>query len=175
MKRSGLNLRIIGITGWSGAGKTTLLTRLIPLLRQRNLTVSTVKHAHHSFEIDQPGKDFFVHRHAGASEVLVAGSERFALIRELRGATEPSLRELLAKLSPVDLVLVEGFKASSHPKIEVHRVANGKPLLFGEVPNIRVVATDGPAPEVPVPVVHLDDVATIADHALALAEDFAVK
>jgi molybdopterin-guanine dinucleotide biosynthesis protein B len=137
------------------------------------LSISTIKHAHHAFEIDRPGKDSFVHRQAGAREVLISGAERYALIRELRGAPEPELGELLQKLSPVDLVLVEGFKASKHPKIEVHRIANGKPLLFGEVPNIRLIASDRLALDVPVPVVDLDDIAAIADHILALAEDFA--
>ena len=166
-------MRVIGLAGWSGAGKTTLLLRLIPELNRRGLTVSTLKHAHHAFEIDEPGKDSFEHRAAGAEEVLVSSARRFALIRELRGAPEPSLAELLARLSPVDLVIVEGFKAHAHPKIEVHRAANAKPLLYGEIPNVLAIASDRPVPGAPVPVVPLDDVGAVADAALALAEPLA--
>src|SRR5919112_5641695 len=114
-------MRVIGLAGWSGAGKTTLLVRLIPILRERGLTVSTLKHAHHAFEIDRPGKDSFVHREAGASEVLVASARRWALVHELREEAEPRLADLLRRLSRVDLVIVEGFKTEAHPKIEVHR------------------------------------------------------
>lgn len=163
-------MRVIGLAGWSGAGKTTLLRKLIPELNGRGLKVSTLKHAHHAFEIDQPGKDSFEHRAAGASEVLVASGRRWALLHELRGEGEPGLGQLLQKLTPVDLVIVEGFKAHAHPKIEVHRAANGKPFLFGEIPNVRAIAADRPVPNAPVPVVRLDDVITIADHLLAVAE-----
>ena len=163
-------MRVIGLAGWSGAGKTTLLVKLIPALRQRGLTVSTVKHAHHAFEVDRPGKDSFEHRAAGATEVLVASRRRWALIHELRDEAEPGLADLLRRLSPVDLVVVEGFKRQSHPKIEVHRRANGKPFLFPEIPNVRAVATDAPAPGTTLPVIHLDDVAGIADQAIALAQ-----
>lgn len=135
-------MRVIGLAGWSGAGKTTLIVKLIPLLRARGLTVSTLKHAHHAFDIDKPGKDSFLHREAGASEVLVASANRFALMHELRGAPEPSLGDLLARLSPVDLVLVEGYKRDAHAKIEVHREANGKPFLFSEDPTILALASD---------------------------------
>jgi molybdopterin-guanine dinucleotide biosynthesis protein B len=135
-------MRVIGLAGWSGAGKTTLIVKLIPLLRARGLTVSTLKHAHHAFDIDKPGKDSFLHREAGATEVLVASANRFALMHELRGAPEPSLGDLLARLSPVDLVLVEGYKRDAHAKIEVHREANGKPFLFREDPTIVAVASD---------------------------------
>jgi molybdopterin-guanine dinucleotide biosynthesis adapter protein len=159
-------MRVIGLTGWSGAGKTTLLTRLIPALNARGLTVSTLKHAHHAFEIDRPGKDSFEHRAAGAQEVLVASGRRWALIHELRGADEPPLSALLGKLSPVDLVVVEGFKAAAHPKIEVFRAAVGKPLLFGRVPNVRAIASDGPLADAPAPVLDLNDVAAVADVAL---------
>src|SRR5947208_11289839 len=114
-------MRVIGFAGWSGAGKTTLLCRLMPLLLARGLRVSTVKHAHHRFDVDQPGKDSWEHRHAGATEVLVASAARWALMHELRGANEPRLPALLARMSEVDLVLVEGFKRDSHPKIEVFR------------------------------------------------------
>src|SRR5215468_5885428 len=117
-------MRVIGLAGWSGAGKTTLIVKLIPYLREKGLSVSTLKHAHHAFDVDQPGKDSYLHREAGASEVLVASSRRFALMHELRGAQEPSLAELLGRMAPVDLILVEGFKRDTHAKIEVHRAAN---------------------------------------------------
>ena len=114
-------MRVIGFAGWSGAGKTTLIVRLIPELNRRGLSVSTIKHAHHNFDLDQPGKDSYEHRAAGAEEVLVASANRVALMRELRGAPEPSLAELLRLLKNVDLVLVEGFKRDPLPKIEVFR------------------------------------------------------
>ena len=116
-------MRIFGLAGWSGSGKTTLLTALIPELVRRGVRVSTIKHAHHEFDIDRPGKDSWLHRQAGASEVMVASPRRFALMHELRGAPEPTLRELLARMAPADLVLVEGFKRAPHPKLEVHRSA----------------------------------------------------
>ena len=163
-------MRVIGLAGWSGAGKTTLLERLIPELISRGLTVSTLKRAHHAFEIDKPGKDSFRHREAGASEVLIASSRRVALVQELRGASEPTLADLLRRLSPVDLVIVEGFKAHAHPKIEVHRAGNAKPLLHGEIPNVVAIASDRPVPGAPVPVLPLDDVGAVADAVLALAE-----
>lgn len=162
-------MRVIGLAGWSGAGKTTLLVKLIPELNRRGLRVSTVKHAHHAFEIDRPGKDSFSHREAGASEVLVSSARRWALIHELRDESEPLLPELLRRLSPVDLVVVEGFKAYAHPKIEVFRAANGKPLLFPERPEISAIATDVPLPDAPIPVLALDDVSAIADQAFASA------
>lgn len=162
-------MRVIGLAGWSGAGKTTLLVRLIPVLVGRGLAVSTLKHAHHGFEIDKPGKDSFEHRQAGAREVLVGSSRRWALIHELRDEPEPSLALLLRRLSVVDLVVVEGFKRDAHPKIEVHRQANGKPLLHPSLPNVCVLATDAPLPDSPLPVIHLDDVNAIADAALRWA------
>jgi molybdopterin-guanine dinucleotide biosynthesis protein B len=162
-------MRVIGLAGWSGAGKTTLLVKLIPELKARGLTVSTLKHAHHAFEIDRPGKDSFEHRNAGASEVLIASSGRWALVHELRQEPELPLSALLKHLSHVDLVIVEGFKASAHPKIEVFRAANGRPFLFREVPNVRAIAADVAIPDAPVPVVHLDDVRAIADQALVAA------
>src|SRR6202162_3896727 len=122
-------MKVIGIAGWSGAGKTTLLTRVIPILAARGLSISTIKHAHHAFDIDQPGKDSHTHRLAGATEVLVGSANRWALVHELRGAAEPRLAPLLEKLSPVDLVLVEGYKRAPHPKLEVYRASIGKPLL----------------------------------------------
>jgi molybdopterin-guanine dinucleotide biosynthesis protein B len=166
-------MRVIGLAGWSGAGKTTLLQKLIPELKRRGLTVSTLKHAHHAFDVDQPGKDSFEHRRAGASEVLVASGGRWALVHELRGEAEPPLGALLRRLSPVDLVIIEGFKAERHPKIEVHRAANGRPFLFRQVPNVRAIVADVAVPDAPLPVLHLDDVAAIADLALAAARPLA--
>ena len=154
-------MKIIGLAGWSGAGKTTLLAKLIPVLNARGLSVSTIKHAHHAFDVDVPGKDSWVHREAGAQEVLVASANRFALMHELRGAAEWTLPQLLAKLTVVDLVLVEGFKRSAHPKIEVHRAANGKPFLWPDDPDIAGVASDvAPANGAP-PHVGLDDIESI--------------
>lgn len=163
-------MRVIGIAGWSGAGKTTLLKRLIPELTGRGFSVSTLKHAHHAFDIDTPGKDSWEHRQAGATEVLVASANRFALMRELRGAPEPRLADLLGRLSPVDLVLVEGFKLAEHRKIEVFRSANGKPPLHPGDAGVVAIASDVPFPAAARPVVSLDDVAAIADLVLAHAE-----
>jgi molybdopterin-guanine dinucleotide biosynthesis adapter protein len=160
---------IFGLAGWSGSGKTTLLTALIPALIARGLSVSTIKHAHHAFDIDQPGKDSWRHRQAGAREVLVSSARRWALMHELRGAdddTEPTLDELLAHLSPVDLVLVEGFKRDPHPKIEVHRPSLGKPLLYPEDPHIVAVASDKPIAGAPLPLLPLGDAVAIADFML---------
>jgi molybdopterin-guanine dinucleotide biosynthesis adapter protein len=154
-------MKVIGLAGWSGAGKTTLLKRAIPHLLKEGLRVSVIKHAHHEFDVDVPGKDSWVHRQAGASEVLVSSSRRWALMHELRGAAEPRLQELLAKMAPVDLVLVEGFKREPHRKIEVHRAANGKPWLFPDDPGIVGIVTDA-AIETRLPVVHLDDIDGIA-------------
>ena len=162
-------MRVVGLAGWSGAGKTTLLIKLIPELKRRGLTVSTLKHAHHAFDIDQPGKDSFEHRQAGASEVLIASSGRWALVHELRQEPEPPLAALLRRLSPADLVIIEGFKASRHSKIEVYRTANGRPFLFGEIPGVRAIAADVAIPDAPVPVVPLDDIPAVAEQALAAA------
>ena len=148
------------MAGWSGAGKTTLLTRLIPALNARGIAVSTVKHAHHAFDIDTPGKDSHTHRMAGARQVMVASASRWALMSELRCAPEPVLAQLLARMDPVDLVIVEGFKRDHHPKIEVHRAANGKPWLHPEDPAIRAVAADVPPPG-GLPGAALDDIAAI--------------
>ena len=156
-------MRVVGLAGWSGAGKTTLVTRVIPLLVGRGLTVATVKHTHHDFDIDKPGKDLWLHRQAGASEVAIASSRRWAIVHELRGETEPSLAEILTKLTPVDLVIVEGFKRHAHPKLEVFRAAVGKPLLHPDDDCIVAIATDAPLPRAQVPVVMLDDVERIAD------------
>jgi molybdopterin-guanine dinucleotide biosynthesis protein B len=154
-------MRVIGLAGWSGAGKTTLLTRLIPHFLSEGLRVSVIKHAHHNFDIDVPGKDSWRHRQAGAEEVLVASGQRWALMHELREAPEPRLPELLAKMSSVDLVVVEGFKSEPYRKIEVHRVANGKALLFPDDPGIVGIAADA-ALQTALPVAHLDDIPAIA-------------
>ena len=137
-------MRIMGLAGWSGSGKTTLATQLIPEFRARGLTVSTLKHAHHKFDIDQPGKDSFAHREAGAQEVMIASAHRFALMCELRGAPEPPLDALLERMSPVDLVLVEGWKGHPHAKIEIHRPALGKPLLHPGDPYFVALGWDEP-------------------------------
>jgi molybdopterin-guanine dinucleotide biosynthesis adapter protein len=154
-------MKVIGLAGWSGAGKTTLLTRLIPYFRNEGLRVSVVKHAHHSFDVDVPGKDSWVHRQSGAEEVLVSSAARWALMHELRGAREPRLPDLLKRMSPVDLVVVEGFKADSHRKIEVHRAANGKAVLFPNDPGIVGIATDASL-QTALPLAHLDDIPAIA-------------
>jgi molybdopterin-guanine dinucleotide biosynthesis protein B len=155
-------MRIFGLAGWSGSGKTTLMTALIPEFTSLGLTVSTVKHAHHSFDIDQPGKDSWRHRQAGAQEVMISSAHRWALMRELRGAAEPSLDELLEQMSPVDLVLVEGFKRHPHPKVEVYRRALGKPLLHPEDPYVVAIAADEELAEFSVPCLPLSDAGAIA-------------
>jgi molybdopterin-guanine dinucleotide biosynthesis adapter protein len=164
-------MRIIGLAGWSGSGKTTLLTRVIPRLVARGLKVSTLKHAHPAFDIDRPGKDSHSHRIAGATEVLVGSANRWALIHELRGEAEPTLRALLQKLSPVDLVLVEGYKREPHPKLEIYRAAVRKPLLHPDDPAIVAIASDAPLPAANVPVVDLDDVERVADLLVRHAAD----
>ncbi len=156
-------MRIIGLAGWSGAGKTTLLVKAIPRLTARGLKVSTVKHAHHQFDVDQPGKDSHAHRLAGATEVLVGSSRRFALIHELREEAEPTLAQLLGKLAPVDLVIVEGYKREPHPKLEVHRTALGKPLLCLDDPHVVAVASDRPIATPGIPRLDLDDIEGIVD------------
>jgi len=154
-------MKVIGLAGWSGAGKTTLLSRIIPHFIKNGLRVSVIKHAHHGFDVDVPGKDSWVHRQSGATEVLVSSGKRWALMHELREAPEPRLPELLKKISRVDLVVVEGFKSESHRKIEVHRAANGKPLLFPDDPAIAGIATDGVI-KTALPVAHLDDIPAVA-------------
>jgi molybdopterin-guanine dinucleotide biosynthesis adapter protein len=160
--------RLIGLAGWSGSGKTTLMTKLIPVLTGRGLKVSTIKHAHHTFDIDQPGKDSWLHRQAGATEVLVASANRFALIHELRGAPEPGLAELVARLAPTDIVLVEGFRHGDHPKIEIFRPEVGKAPLHPDDPMIVAVATPEPIGDLPLPWLPLDDPEKVADFILAM-------
>lgn len=157
------HMKVFGLAGWSGSGKTTLVVRLLPELIGRGIAVSTVKHAHHNFDVDQPGKDSWRHREAGAREVLVGSARRWALVHELGDEDEPTLDELLSHLAPVDLVLVEGFKRDAIDKLEVFRHENGKPPLFTDDPRVVAVASDGPLPEARVPVLDIDDIAAIAD------------
>jgi molybdopterin-guanine dinucleotide biosynthesis protein B len=165
--------RVLGLAGWSGAGKTTLLTRLIPALTQRGLRVATVKHAHHAFDVDQPGKDSYEHRRAGASEVIVSSARRWVVMHELGDAAEASLADLLRRVSPCDLVLVEGFKRERLPKIEVFRGALGKPALQAEDAHIVAIASDEPLAAARVPVIDLNNVAAVADVVCERAEPLA--
>jgi molybdopterin-guanine dinucleotide biosynthesis protein B len=160
-------MRVFGIAGWSGSGKTTLVVRLLPELIRRGLRVSTLKHAHHAFDVDQPGKDSWEHRQAGATEVMVSSTNRWALMHEHRSAPEATLGELLERLSPVDLVLVEGFKHHPHPKLEVYRPSLGKPLLCRDDPHVVAVASDARLDGLPVPLLDLDAVPAIADFVIA--------
>lgn len=144
-------MKVFGIAGYSGSGKTTLLEKLLPRLTARGLRVSVIKHAHHSFDMDQPGKDSYRHRAAGASEVLLASGARWVLLNELRGAPEPTLEEYLTRFSPCDLVLVEGFKQEAIPKLEIHRPGHNKPPLWPDNPYIVAVATDVAASALPLP------------------------
>jgi molybdopterin-guanine dinucleotide biosynthesis protein B len=155
-------MKIYGVTGWKNCGKTGLMERLVAEFCKRGLSVSTLKHAHHSTDVDHPGTDSFRHRTAGASEVILASPNRVAIMQELRGAPEPSFESLLARLRPVDLVLVEGFKREAHPKIEAHRQEAGQPLIAPKDTSIRAVASDSPL-ELDRPVFDLDDTAAIAD------------
>jgi molybdopterin-guanine dinucleotide biosynthesis protein MobB len=162
--------RLLGIAGWSGSGKTQLVRALIPVLRERGVSVATIKHAHHNFDIDQPGKDSYEHRHAGAREVLISSAKRWALMHEHSAdESEPTLWDLLPKLSPVDLVLVEGFKRESHPKLEVHRPSLGKPLLAAEDDTVVAIASDAEIPDAGVPLVDLNDVGAVAAQVMANA------
>ncbi|HEX9072509.1 MAG TPA: molybdopterin-guanine dinucleotide biosynthesis protein B [Pseudolabrys sp.] len=156
-------MRIIGLAGWSGSGKTTLITKLIPCLIARGVKVSTLKHAHHGFDLDQPGKDSFFHRAAGATEVIISSARRWAILHELREELEWDLRALVAKMSPVDLVLVEGFKRDPFPKLEIHRAANGKPLIHPDDPHIVAIASDVALPQARIPVIDLNGIEAIAD------------
>jgi molybdopterin-guanine dinucleotide biosynthesis protein B len=156
-------MRIIGLAGWSGSGKTTLIKKLIPSLIARGSSVSTLKHAHHGFDLDRPGKDSFFHRAAGATEVIISSARRWAILHELREKPEWDLPALVAKMSPVDLVLVEGFKRDAFPKLEIHRAANGKPLIHPDDPHIVAIAADIALPQAKIPVIDLNDVEAIAD------------
>jgi molybdopterin-guanine dinucleotide biosynthesis protein MobB len=159
-------MRIYGVVGWKNAGKTGLMERLVTEITHRGFTVSTVKHAHHTFDVDHAGKDSHRHRVAGATEVLLASRNRFALMHELRVEEEPTLEMLLTKLAPVDLVLVEGYKRDQHPKIEAHRSETGNPLIAPDDPTIRALASDTPL-TLDRPVFDLNDTAGIADFILA--------
>ncbi len=161
-------MKLFGVTGWKNAGKTGLMERLVAEITARGLSVSTVKHAHHSFDVDQPGRDSYRHRAAGASEVLLVSGTRIALMQELRGAPEPPLADLLARLSPVDLVLIEGYKREAHPKIEAWRAQAGNPLIAPDDPTILAIAADraGDLPHLDRPVLDLNDTQAIADFIL---------
>jgi len=159
-------MRIYGIVGWKNAGKTGLMERLVSDISARGICVSTVKHAHHSFDVDHPGKDSFRHRAAGAREVLLASDARVAIMHELRGDTPPALEDLLTRLLPVDLVLIEGYKRDAHPKVEAYRAGTGNPLIARDDPTVRAVATDT-AVDLDRPVFDLDDTAAIADFILS--------
>jgi len=162
-------MKTFGFAGWSGSGKTTLIEKLIPRFVKRGLRVSLVKHAHHSFDVDQPGKDSYRHRHAGAGEILVTSSRRWVLMHELRGAPEPAFEEQVKRISPCDLLIVEGFKRAPIPKLEVWRSATGEPLLHPNDPHIVAVASDGRI-ETRLPLLALDDDAGIAQFILAHLE-----
>ncbi len=159
-------MRIYGITGWKNSGKTGLMERLVNEITERGFSVSTVKHAHHEFDVDQPGRDSHRHRIAGAQEVMLSSGKRWALMHELRGAPEMGLKELLARLSPVDLILIEGFKREHHAKIEAHRAETGQPLIAAGDQSVRAVASDRPL-DLDRPVFDLDDTSSIADFILA--------
>ena len=159
-------MRLYGVVGWKNAGKTGLMERLVSEIAGRGFRVSTVKHAHHTFDVDHPGKDSHRHRVAGATEVLLASRNRFALMHELRDEDEPTLEHLLTKLAPVDLVLIEGYKRDSHPKVEAHRAETGNPLIAPDDPTIRAVASDTPL-ALDRPVFDLNDTVAIADFILA--------
>ena len=154
-------MKTLGIAGYSGSGKTTLIEKLVPILVKAGLRVSLIKHAHHQFEVDQPGKDSYRHRQAGCSEVLVSSSRRWVLMHELRGEAEPALEEQLRHFSACDLVLVEGYKHDPIARIEVHRAGGDRPLLFPRDPHVIAVATDEPL-ETKLPQFGLDDAPAIA-------------
>ncbi len=156
-------MRIYGVTGWKNAGKTGLMVRLVAEFRARGLVVSTLKHAHHSFDVDREGKDSRRHREAGAGQVLLSSARRWALMTELDGAPEPTLHDLLGLMAPADLVLIEGWKRDRHPKVEAWRDATGRPLIAPDDPTIRAVAAKGDPGLADRPVIDLDDTGAIAD------------
>jgi molybdopterin-guanine dinucleotide biosynthesis protein MobB len=159
-------MKVWGVTGWKNTGKTGLVERLVAEMVGRGLTVSTVKHAHHRVDVDEPGRDSWRHRMAGAREVALVSANRWALMHELRGAPEPPLEAMLARLSPVDLVLIEGYKRGGHPKVEAHRAEAGRDLLAPGDPTIRAVASDAAPAGLQVPLFHLDDTRGVADFIL---------
>ncbi len=163
-------MRVIGFVGWSGCGKTTLITGILPRLIARGLTVSTVKHAHHAFDLDAPGKDSWRHRNSGATEVLITSDRRWALLHELRGAAAPSIHDMLRKLTPVDLVLIEGFKSAQHARLEVYRSAVGKLPLHPQDAGIAGIVSDVPFPHAGRPVAGINDLAAVVELVLVTAE-----
>jgi molybdopterin-guanine dinucleotide biosynthesis protein B len=158
-----MSMKTFGLLGWSGSGKTTLVVKLLPELRRRGFTVSTIKHTHHKVDVDRPGKDSFRHREAGAKEVVLVSSARWALLHELDDEPEPGVEDLIARMTPVDLLLIEGFKTYPHAKLEVHRPAFGKALIGGDDPSVVAIASDQPLDGVAVPVLDLNDIPAIAD------------
>ncbi len=166
-------MKIFGLAGWSGSGKTTLVKQVIPSLIARGLSVSTIKHTHHNFDIDKPGKDSYEHRVAGAHEVVITGAARWALLHENRGEPEPSIEDMLDRMADVDLVLIEGFKSYPHPKMEVYRPEVGKPLLCAEDDSIVAVATTTGL-EVQIPQLPLNDIESVTDFIVDFC-DFAVE
>ncbi|WP_319823969.1 molybdopterin-guanine dinucleotide biosynthesis protein B [Thalassovita sp.] len=159
-------MKIYGVTGWKNAGKTGLMERLVTEITDRGYSVSTVKHAHHDTDVDQPGRDSYRHRQAGATQVMLSSPRRWALMQELRDAPEPALSELLTHLGPVDLVLIEGYKKETHQKVEAFRQENGKPPLAARNPTIRAIATDTPGLKADLPEFDLNDTVAIADFIL---------
>ncbi|WP_420349945.1 molybdopterin-guanine dinucleotide biosynthesis protein B [Pelagibius sp.] len=171
-------MKVIGFAGWSGSGKTTVVTQLIPVLVGRGLRVSTMKHAHHAFDVDKPGKDSYQHRAAGATEVMIGSGKRWALMHELREEAEPDSTALMTHMSPVDLLIIEGWKKEGHEKIEIHRPAHGKPLIQPDDPKVVAVAADAELPGLPVPRLDLNDIEAIADFIIdhcGLAEQTAAQ
>ncbi len=154
--------RIIGVAGFKNAGKTTLVEKLVTELTRRGHRISTIKHAHHSFDIDHEGRDSFRHRKAGASEVAVVSRHRWAIIHEMRNEEEPTLEDMLAKLAPCDLVIVEGYKRDTHDKIEVRNIELDHPELAGDDPTVVAIAANGAVPDAPVPLFDRDDVSALA-------------
>ncbi len=159
-------MKVMGIVGWSGSGKTSLVVEVLPILKEAGLKVSTMKHAHHRFDVDKPGKDSFRHREAGASEVLVVTSSRWVLMHESREELEPSIESLIERMTPVDLLLIEGFKTHNHPKLEIHRASEGNPLLCQDDPEIVAVASDSPLPNLRIPRLDLNNPGAIAEFIL---------